>query len=202
MAFNFFHREKQEKNSLTDPDRVPPGQVLTQKWPVLHYGGIPRVDLAKWDLRFFGSVDNAFSLNWDEYRTLPRTQVHCDIHCVTRWSRLDNTFEGVAFRELYERAKPRGDARFVMVHAENGFTTNVPLADLLQPNVLLADSHDGVPLAPEHGWPLRLVVPHLYFWKSAKWLRGFEFLVGDQPGFWEQYGYHMRGDPWQEERYS
>ena len=202
MAFNFFHRDKKEKNSLTDPDRVPPGQVLTPKWPVLHYGGVPRVDLAKWDLRVFGQVENPFALTWEEYRALPRTQLHCDIHCVTRWSRLDNTFEGVPFREIYDRARPRPDARFAMVHAENGFTTNVPLEDLLQPNVILADSHDGAPLSPEHGWPLRLVVPHLYFWKSAKWLRGFEFLVADQPGFWEQYGYHMRGDPWQEERYS
>jgi DMSO/TMAO reductase YedYZ molybdopterin-dependent catalytic subunit len=202
MAFNFFHRDSKERSSLTDPERVPPGQVVTQKWPVLHHGGIPRVDLAKWNLRIFGQVENPLTLTWEQLQELPRTEAQCDIHCVTRWSRLDNTFAGVPFREIYERAKPRADARFVLIHAENGFTTNVPLDDLLQPNVLLADSHDGKPLAPEHGWPLRLVVPHLYFWKSAKWLRGFEFLPTDRPGFWEQYGYHMRGDPWNEERYS
>ena len=121
---------------------------------------------------------------------------------MTRWSRLDNTFEGVAFREIYDRVAPSPKAKFVLIHAETGFTSNVLLADLLQPNVLLADTHDGQPLPAEHGWPLRLVVPHLYFWKSAKWVRGFEFLATDQPGFWEQYGYHMRGDPWEEERYS
>ncbi|HEX5416936.1 MAG TPA: sulfite oxidase-like oxidoreductase [Chloroflexota bacterium] len=202
MAFDFFHRDSKKRSSLTDPERVPPGQVVTEKWPVLHYGGIPRVDLKKWDFRVFGQVENPLTLTWEQFQALPRAEVHCDIHCVTRWSRLDNTFAGVPFREVYERAAPRSGARFVMIHAENGFTTNVPLDDLLQPNVLLADTHDGKPLPPEHGWPLRLVVPHLYFWKSAKWLRGFEFLPADRPGFWEQYGYHMRGDPWKEERYS
>lgn len=202
MAFDFFHRDRKERSSLTDPDRVPPGQVVTQKWPVLHYGGVPRIDLAKWDLRIFGQVENPLTFTWEGLQELPRAEVHCDIHCVTRWSRLDNTFSGVPFREIYERAQPRSNVRFVLIHAENGFTTNVPLDDLLQPNVLLADTHDGKPLTPDHGWPLRLVVPHLYFWKSAKWLRGFEFLPADRPGFWEQHGYHMRGDPWQEERYS
>jgi DMSO/TMAO reductase YedYZ molybdopterin-dependent catalytic subunit len=202
MAFDFFNRHRLADKSKVDPSRVPPGQVLTQKWPVLHYGGVPKVDLAKWEFQIIGLVENPLRLSWSDYQALPRTTVECDIHCVTRWSRLDNTFEGVAFKELYDRVAPSSKAKFVLVHAEGGFTTNVPLADLLEPNVLLADKHDGHPLPNEHGGPLRLVVPHLYFWKSAKWVRGFEFLSADQPGFWEQYGYHMRGDPWAEERYS
>lgn len=202
MAFDFFHRGQRGDRSTVDPSRVPPGQVVTQKWPVLHYGGVPKVDLANWDLRVAGLVHTSLRFSWEDFKKLPRSTVHCDIHCVTRWSRLDNTFEGVAFKELVERAQPTSEANFVLVHAEQGFTTNVPLSELVQDNVLLADTHDGVPLAPEHGWPLRLVVPHLYFWKSAKWVRGLEFLAADQPGFWEQYGYHMRGDPWNEERYS
>jgi DMSO/TMAO reductase YedYZ molybdopterin-dependent catalytic subunit len=202
MAFDFFNRGRGRATSTTDPARVPPGQVVTQKWPVLHYGGVPRVNLAKWDLRIVGLVGNRQTLTWEVFQRLPRMTVHCDIHCVTRWSRLDNTFEGVAFKVLYDLAEPKPTAKYVLVHAEQGFTTNIPLDDLLRDNVLLADTHDGQPLAPEHGGPLRLVVPHLYFWKSAKWIRGLEFLAEDQPGFWEQYGYHMRGDPWREERYS
>jgi len=200
-VFDFFHRGQSGEQTL-DPSRIPPGQVVTQKWPVLHYGSVPRVDLSTWDFRLFGLVEQPVRLTWEEFQQLPRTRVQCDIHCVTRWSRLDNTFEGVAFKDLYELVQRKPGADFVMIHAEHGFSTNLPLDDLLQPNVLLADSHDGQPLAPEHGWPLRLVVPHLYFWKSAKWVRGFEFLTADRPGFWEQYGYHMRGDPWKEERYS
>lgn len=199
--FDFFHRERSDLGSV-DPSRVPPGQVVTQKWPVLHYGDIPRVDLRTWEFRLFGLVEQPLKMSWEEFRQLPRQTVHCDIHCVTRWSRLGNTFEGVAVKDLLDRAGMKSDARFVMIHAEKGFTTNLPLADLLRPDVLLADTHDGKPLAPEHGWPLRLVVPHLYFWKSAKWVRGLELLAADRPGFWEQYGYHMRGDPWKEERYS
>jgi DMSO/TMAO reductase YedYZ molybdopterin-dependent catalytic subunit len=202
MAFAFFHRGRSGEKMTVDPTRVPPGQVVTQKWPVLHYGGVPRVDLATWNLQIAGLVENRVTLSWEEFKQLPRTTLHCDIHCVTRWSRLDNTFEGVAFEVLYGLARPTPSARYLLVHAEQGFTTNVPLDDLLRGNVMLADTHDGKPLAPEHGWPVRLVVPHLYFWKSAKWIRGLEFLAEDQPGFWEQYGYHMRGDPWSEERYS
>ncbi len=199
----FNTEERGHSADLTiDPRRVPPGQVVTRKWPVLHYGSVPRIDLARWDFRITGLVEEPVRLTWPEFQSLPRTTVHCDIHCVTRWSRLDNTFEGVAVRDLLARVRLKPEARFVMVHAEHGFTTNLPLDDLLRPDVLLADHHDGLPLAPEHGWPVRLVVPHLYFWKSAKWVRGFEFLADDRPGFWEQYGYHMRGDPWKEERYA
>src|SRR5579883_28927 len=196
FLFDFFHRERSDLRTV-DPARVPPGQVVTQKWPVLHYGGVPKVDLKTWDFRLFGLVEQPIRLSWAEFQRLPRMTIRCDIHCVTRWSRLDNTFEGVAVKDVLELASVKANAKFVMIHAEKGFTTNLPLDDLLQPNVLLADTHDGQPLTPEHGWPLRLVVPHLYFWKSAKWVRGFEVLANDRPGFWEQYGYHMRGDPWQ-----
>lgn len=202
MAFDFFNRERKNRTASADPVRIPPGQVLTEKWPVLHYGDVPRTELKTWNFRVFGEVEAPLQLSWDEFQQLPRTTVRCDIHCVTRWSRLDNTFEGVALKDLFALIQPASTAQFALVHAEHGFTTNIPLADLLQPSVVLADTHDGTALAPEHGWPLRLVVPHLYFWKSAKWIRGLELLRADQPGFWEQYGYHMRGDPWKEERYS
>jgi DMSO/TMAO reductase YedYZ molybdopterin-dependent catalytic subunit len=182
-------------------DRLPPGQYVTEKWPVLHYGEVPRVDLKRWSFRIWGLVERPLELSYEEILKEPKVAVRCDIHCVTRWSKLDNLFEGVAVRGLLERARPLPEARYVMVHAEHGFTTNLPLEDLTKDNVLLAYAHDGQPLTPEHGWPLRLVVPHLYFWKSAKWVRGFELMAQDRPGFWETYGYHMRGDPWKEERY-
>jgi DMSO/TMAO reductase YedYZ molybdopterin-dependent catalytic subunit len=199
MPINLFRRAPKPQD---DPERVPPGQSVTAKWPVLHYGGIPSADLKSWDFRIVGLVENPIRLTYEEFMELPRAEVHCDIHCVTRWSKLDNTFEGVAFSEIHRLADPKSTARFVMIHAENGFTTNLPVEDLLRDDVLFADKHGGEPLAPEHGWPLRLVVPHLYFWKSAKWVRGLEYMASDRPGFWEQYGYHMRGDPHKEERYS
>jgi DMSO/TMAO reductase YedYZ molybdopterin-dependent catalytic subunit len=183
-------------------DRLPPGQVLTTKWPVLHYGLVPEVDTATWTLDVSGLVDRPFSITWEELLALPRTTVRCDIHCVTTWSRFDNSFEGVAVRTLFERAGVSPAARFCLVHAEQEFTTNLPLADLDRPDNLIALKHDGEWLTPEHGGPARLLVPHLYFWKSAKWVRGFELLEHDIPGFWEQNGYHMRGDPWTEERYG
>ena len=183
-------------------DRLPPGQILTKKWPVLHYGLVPPVDTATWSFEVSGLVERPYSITWDELLALPRTTVRCDIHCVTTWSRFDNTFEGVAVRLLLERAGVRPDARFCLVHAEQDFTTNLPLVDLDRPDNLIALKHDGDWLTPEHGGPARLLVPHLYFWKSAKWVRGFELLEQDIPGFWEQNGYHMRGDPWTEERYG
>ena len=182
--------------------RLPPGQVQTQKWPVLHYGSVPRIDLAKWSLRVDGLVEQPQHWTWAEFQALPRVQVYSDIHCVTRWSRFDNLWEGVALKEVLRRAQPKASGRFAVIHAAQGFTTNLPLTELDQDDVLLANKHDGAPLAPDHGWPLRLVVPRRYFWKSAKWVRGLEFMQGDRPGFWEQYGYHMRGDPWSEERYG
>ena len=182
--------------------RLPPGQIITRKWPVLHFGTVPTVDPAAWRFEVQGAVEQPLTLTWEELQALPRQQTVCDIHCVTRWSRYDNAFEGVPVRELLARARPRATARFALVHAEQGFTTNLPIADLEQAANLLATTHDGEPLPPEHGGPVRLLVPHLYFWKSAKWLRGFELLEEDYPGFWEQNGYHMRGDPWAEERYG
>jgi DMSO/TMAO reductase YedYZ molybdopterin-dependent catalytic subunit len=176
--------------------------VKTDKWPVLQYGSVPRIDLATWDLRVDGLVEEPQRWTWEQFRALPRVQVVSDIHCVTRWSRFDNTWEGVSIREVLRRARPRADARFAIIHAAQEFTTNLPLGELDQDDVLLADTHDGQPLAPDHGWPLRLVVPRRYFWKSAKWISRVELAERDQPGFWERNGYHNAADPWHEERFS
>jgi DMSO/TMAO reductase YedYZ molybdopterin-dependent catalytic subunit len=186
----------------TRASRVPPGQLLTSKWPVLTYGRTPRFDPRSWTFRCTGLVEEEIAWTWEEFLTLPRTEITCDIHCVTRWSRLDNRFEGVHIREVMKRVRLRPEARYVRIHADPDYTTNLALADLLDDDVLLALAHDGVPLSPEHGGPLRLVVPKRYFWKSAKWLRAFEFLDVNAPGFWELNGYHMHADPWQEERHS
>ena len=185
-----------------DEGRIPPGQVETRKWPVLHAGRVPAVSLAAWRFDVRGLVNRPLSLSWDELLAMPRQETLCDIHCVTRWSRLDNVFGGVPVQALLERAGVQASARCVLVHAEEGFTTNLPLADLDRPANLLALSWNGEPLTPEHGGPVRLLVPHLYFWKSAKWVRGLELLADDEPGFWERGGYHMRGDPWHEERFG
>ena len=182
--------------------RVPPGQVLTEKWPVLTYGETPRFVPARWTFRCFGLVAEEVTWSWDEFRALPRTELHCDIHCVTRWSRLDNRFEGVSIREIMRRIRLAPEARFVRIHADPDYTTNLALDELTRDDVLLALRHDGQDLTPDHGGPLRLVVPRLYFWKSAKWVRAFEFLDVNPPGFWEANGYHMEADPWKEQRYS
>jgi DMSO/TMAO reductase YedYZ molybdopterin-dependent catalytic subunit len=183
--------------------RIPPGQVLTDKFPVLHFGRTPDYpDLSRWDFRVFGDVESPFDLKWAELRALPTTQVTLDIHCVTRWSKLDTVWEGVAFTDIAEVAQPRPAARFVIFHSEHGFTSNVPLETAMDPNCILAWSYDGRPLEPDHGYPLRAIVPGRYFWKSAKWLRGIEFSVEDQLGFWERNGYSNAADPWREERYA
>jgi DMSO/TMAO reductase YedYZ molybdopterin-dependent catalytic subunit len=182
--------------------RLPPGQVLTAKWPVLHYGLVPDVDLKTWTFEVSGLVERPLTFTWDALLALPRQTVQCDIHCVTTWSRFDNAFEGVPVQLLLERAGVKPDARFVLVSAEQDFTTNLPLTDLDRPDNLVALKHDGEWLTPEHGGPARLLVPHLYLWKSAKWVRGLTLLDQDVPGFWEQNGYHMHGDPWTEERYG
>jgi DMSO/TMAO reductase YedYZ molybdopterin-dependent catalytic subunit len=182
--------------------RLPPGQSLTLKWPVLHYGSIPQFDPARWDFQIYGLVDVPKRLTWNEFRGLPQTEVTSDFHCVTRWSRLDNTWKGVLFTDVLKLVQPKPQAQFALVLAEEDYTANVPLADLLKPNVLFAFDHDGEPLAPEHGGPLRLIVPHLYAWKSVKWVRGFKLLDYDSLGFWERNGYHAHGDPWKEQRYS
>ncbi len=185
-----------------DPDRLPPGQYLTEKWPVLHAGTVPNTDLAAWDFRVFGEVESPLTLSWDEFTALPTREITTDIHCVTRWSRFDTSFKGVHWSELAKIVKPRPSARYVVAHAEQDFTANVPLAALEDDEALLAYEADGEPLTPEHGWPLRLVIPKRYFWKSAKWLRGIELLDHDQPGFWERLGYHNEADYWKEERYG
>jgi DMSO/TMAO reductase YedYZ molybdopterin-dependent catalytic subunit len=185
-----------------DPERLPPGQYLTEKWPVLHAGTVPETDLSTWDLRIFGEVEHELALTWDELQRLPSREVTVDIHCVTRWSRFDTSFTGVHWSELAKLVRPKPSARFVIAHAEQGFTSNLPLAALEADDALIAYAADGEPLAPEHGWPLRLMVPSRYFWKSAKWLRGIELRSSDQPGFWERYGYHNEADYWKEERYG
>ncbi len=185
-----------------DPARLPPGQYLTEKWPVLHAGTVPQTDLATWDFRVFGEVEEPIALTYDELQALPQIEITTDIHCVTRWSRFDTTFKGVHWRELAKLVRPKPSAHFVLAHAEQGFTANVPLEALEDDRALVAWEADGQPLEPEHGWPLRLVVPSRYFWKSAKWLRSIELLAADQPGFWERYGYHNDADYWKEERYE
>jgi DMSO/TMAO reductase YedYZ molybdopterin-dependent catalytic subunit len=195
--------EKKVREAGFDPARLPPGQYLTEKWPVLHAGSVPRYDtLDDWTLRVFGDVENEVELSWAQLNELPHLANTQDIHCVTRWSRFDAQFEGVHWRELAKLAQPKESARFVIAHAEAGFTSNVPLSFLEDENALLATHADGAPLTPEHGYPLRLVIPGKYFWKSAKWLRGIELSSVDKPGFWERYGYNNDADPWKEERYG
>jgi DMSO/TMAO reductase YedYZ molybdopterin-dependent catalytic subunit len=199
------NRESGPADKIDSPrrePRLPPGQVKTDKWPILHYGSVPRADLATWELRVDGLVENPQRWTWEEFQELPRVQVASDIHCVTRWSRYDNLWEGVALTEVLRRAVPKAAARFAVIHAAQDFTTNLPLTELDQNDVLLADKHDGQTLTPEHGWPLRLVVPRRYFWKSAKWVSRIELVERDQPGFWERNGYHNEADPWHEERFS
>ena len=182
--------------------RVPPGQRVVDGWPVLSYGLVPKIDLATWEFRISGEVEEDVTFTWEEFTALPKTTITSDIHCVTAWSKLDNAWEGVAFREVMKRVHLKPEARYAMVHSFGGYTTNVPLSDLDDDDVLFACKHNGEDLTSDHGWPLRLVVPKLYFWKSAKWVRGLRFMTDDRPGFWEMYGYHMRGDPWKQERYS
>ena len=185
-----------------DPARLPPGQYLTEKWPVLHAGSVPKVDLATWNLTVTGEVERDLTLTWEQLLELPSREVTVDIHCVTRWSRFDTTFKGVHWSELAKLVSPKPSARFVIAHAEQGFTANMPIDAIEDENALIAYEADGEPFTPDHGWPVRLVVPSRYFWKSAKWLRGLELRSTDEPGFWERYGYHNDANYWQEQRYS
>jgi DMSO/TMAO reductase YedYZ molybdopterin-dependent catalytic subunit len=196
------NERKELEQKMAAEGRLPPGQAATLKWPVLHYGSVPRFDAAGWDFKLVGLVEKPVRLTWEGFNALPRFEVTRDFHCVTRWSRFDNRWTGVAFRELLKLARPQPAASHVLVHAEQGFTANVPLADLDRDDVLLATHHDGEPLTAEHGYPVRLIVPHLYAWKSVKWARGLEFLDRDVAGFWERNGYHMYGDPWREQRFD
>lgn len=183
--------------------RIPPGQSQTRKWPVLHYGDVPTVDLATWKLEIGGLVDRPLRLTWTEYLALPRVQVFADFHCVTRWSRLGNVWEGVSVHEIAQRVGIQPQAKFVIATGYDwGWTTNLPLHDFLAPDALIADRHDGEPLDPDHGAPARLMIPLLYAWKSAKWLRRIDFVAADRPGYWESVGYHNHGDPWTEERFG
>jgi len=192
-----------------DKPRIPPGQVVTSKFPVLHVGPIPPFDPQRWDFRVFGLVEEEVVFSYQEFMSLPKVEVVADFHCVTRWSRLVNLWEGVSSQEVMKHIRPRPEARYVMVHSDGGYSTNLPLLpqgsckeSLLDDDVLFAYGHDGRDLTPEHGWPLRLVVPKRYAWKSAKWVRALEFMEHDRPGYWEQRGYHNDGDPWKEERYA
>ena len=198
MALEFLRRTDRASNA----DRVPPGQRVTDGWPILTYGAIPRIEPREWKLIVAGAVEEEVIFTWEEFSALPQVTVVCDIHCVTGWSKLDSEWRGVAFRDLMQRVRPKPEAQHVMIHCYGGYTTNIPLTDLMQDDVLFAHTHNGEPLAPQHGGPLRLVVPHLYFWKSAKWVRGLLLMAEEHPGFWEQYGYHLRGDPWKEERFA
>jgi DMSO/TMAO reductase YedYZ molybdopterin-dependent catalytic subunit len=193
-------RELERK--MKQEGRLPPGQSLTLKWPVLHYGSVPVFNPETWDLRFYGLVELPLKLSGREFNALPKVERASDFHCVTRWSRFDNRWQGVAFRELLSRLHPKPAAAHILIHAEQGYTANVPLADLDREGVILATHHDGEPLTAEHGFPLRQIVPHLYAWKSVKWVRAFEFLDHEAAGFWEQNGYHIYGDPWKEQRFS
>lgn len=201
MLFEGNERRQLERR-MKEENRLPPGQSLTLKWPVLHYGSVPRFDAQRWDFRVYGLVETPLQFNWHEFSRLPKVDRTSDFHCVTRWSRFDNRWTGVSVQDLLRRAQPKPNAAYVLVHAEQGFTANVPLADLDREDVLLATHHDGEPLSADHGYPLRLIVPHLYAWKSVKWVRSLELLDKDAPGFWEQNGYHMYGDPWKEQRFS
>ena len=183
-------------------DRVPPGQYVTKKWPVLSCGDTPEVDTAAFGLRLFGRVEAEHTFDWEALQALPRSEVVADFHCVTRFSTLDNPWSGFSTRDVLAAVQPAKDATHAMLHCYGGYTTNLPLADLLSEYALFADRHGDEPLAPDHGGPLRLVVPHLYAWKSAKWISGVEFLSADERGFWEENGYHIYGDPWTEQRFS
>ncbi|MBB6633659.1 sulfite oxidase-like oxidoreductase [Cohnella thailandensis] len=190
--------------SRTDTEsRVPPGQRLTTGFPVLHHGEVPYYrDMRLWDLKLLGLVEENVTISYAEFMKLPRRTFVNDIHCVTTWSKLDNEWEGVAVATIMEKVKLKPEAKYVMLHAERGWTTNLPLEDFLRDTSFFALKHNGELLTPEHGYPVRMVVPHLYFWKSAKWLRAVEFRATDRPGFWERNGYHMYGDPWLEQRYD
>lgn len=196
-----------EDNIIHSPDtlranRVPPGQRLTEKFPVLHYGDMPNIDLDEWKFFITGLVDKERELTFAEFTELKQVKVLADIHCVTTWSKLNNLWEGVSTSVIKELVVIKSNAKFVIVHAEGGFTTNLPIADFFETDVLFAMNYENKPLSPAHGGPVRLVVPRLYFWKSAKWVTGVEFVEKDRPGFWERAGYHNHGDPWREERHG
>jgi len=190
------------KTSRPEDQRLPPGQHLTRDWPVLDLGIVPNVPREHWRLDLYGAVEHPASLDWTAFLALPQSKSVSDIHCVTTWSRYDNAWQGVATADVLDLVMPRDDAMAVLLYGNDGYTTNLALEDFAAADALLAHSWSGAPLEAEHGGPVRLVVPHLYFWKSAKWIKAVEFLTQEAPGYWEENGYHMRGDPWREQRYS
>lgn len=199
--------ERLRKSRTPQPDsahdnRLPPGQVLTERFPILHEGAVPQYDLADWSLRLFGTLAQPTELRYADLQALPQRTLRCDIHCVTRWSKFDTEWSGVHVRDLLQTFDITPTSAFVMAHADCNYQTNLSLADLLHPDSLLATHYAGQPLTAQHGWPLRLVVAGRYFWKSAKWLRGLEFVDKEQPGFWEQNGFHLHADPFAEQRFS
>ena len=199
---SFFTRKREELQAKgIDPARIPPGQYHTERFPVLHAGRVPNVELSEWDFSVEGLVTARRSWSYEDVLAMPVARRTFDIHCVTKWSKLDTEWEGVSVGDLMEHVELQPTVSHVLVVAEQGFTANLPLADFLADDNLFAYRFGGEALEPEHGWPLRLVVPHLYFWKSVKWVRGLRFLDHDEPGFWERNGYHMYGDPWQEQRF-
>ncbi|RLC59235.1 MAG: sulfite oxidase-like oxidoreductase [Chloroflexi bacterium] len=200
MAFDILSRREKDREKYGE--RLPDGQKVVENWPVLTHGGTQRTSTDDWRLRVFGLVEKELELDWQALTALPRTKVHTDIHCVTTWSKMDTNFEGVSIPELLKQVQVKPAAKAVIAHCYGGYSTNLLIDDFIRDENLLAYVYEGEPLAPDHGGPCRLFVPHLYFWKSAKWVRGLEFIAQDEPGFWERYGYHMRGDPWKEERYS
>jgi DMSO/TMAO reductase YedYZ molybdopterin-dependent catalytic subunit len=185
-----------------ESERLPPGQHLVRNWPVLDLGKQPDIARDRWRLAIGGMVERPVELDWAGFMALPQAKKKSDIHCVTTWSRYDNDWAGVATATLIDLVQPKDEARFLMLHGYDGYTTNVPIEDFAAPDALIAHGWQGQPLARDHGGPARLVIPHLYFWKSAKWINRIDFLGADKPGFWEVNGYHMRGDPWTEQRYS
>ena len=203
FRMGFFDRNRQNlvKQGI-DPARLPPGQYTTDRFPVLHVGDIPDYEPGQWDLTIHGLVDTPFTIGCDELVAMPSITPTFDIHCVTKWSKFDTTWTGVRVRDLFERAGVQPAATHVMEHAEFGYTTNIPLADITTDDAIIAYAFDGQPIEDQHGGPVRVVVPHLYFWKSAKWVRSLELIAGDAPGFWERNGYHMYGDPFREQRFT
>lgn len=199
---SFFERNRAELEAKgIDLARVPPGQYVTDRFPVLHAGVVPEIDTATWDFTIGGLVDRPQTFDLDGFRGLPAREITADIHCVTKWTKLDTRWEGVPVSSLLEMAGPQPAASHVVIRAEHGFTANLPLEDFARDGNLFAWRFDGADIELDHGWPVRLVVPHLYFWKSVKWVRGFDLLDHDEPGFWERNGYHMYGDPFREQRY-
>lgn len=211
--FNSLFGRREREIEMKQGNRLPPGQSLTDKFPVLHYGPVPNVDLSTWTLRIFGAVEEEVVWDWEAFNKLSRTSITMDLHCVTRWSKFDTPWEGVSLGELVRQdiIRPKPEAKYVVQHCEYGYTTNTPIELVMQDNFLLATHYDGKPLTPEHGYPLRGLVgtfadrsepKSAYLWKGGKWLRALEFRVNDQLGFWERNGYHNEADPWKEQRFA